>query len=250
MSQGLIDIHQHLIYGVDDGPKKWEDTIAMLTAANNQGVARIIATSHVFPGRVHFDYDGYLAKIDSVNKFAEEKGWKIRVVPGAEIYYTSKTLDMLVAQSIPTLVNSRYLLVEFQPEVKSADLFRALRELLNGGYKPILAHVERYLCLADEPELLQQLRSWGILIQMNASTVLKSKGWLGGKRFIRKLLKDDIVDFVATDAHNTTTRPVCLKEAYQFLEKHYGKEKADRLTWMNQSMLLPALHENPTSKED
>ena len=127
------------------------------------------------------------------------------------------------------------------PEVKVDELFRALRELANGGYKPILAHVERYYCLQDKPEMIQELRQLGILIQMNAKTVLSSRGLFGGKSLIRKLLKEDQVDFVATDAHNTSSRPICLRAAYDFLEKHYGKEKADMLTWKNQSMLISNL---------
>ena len=76
---------------------------------------------------------------------------------------------------------------------------------------------------------------------MNAKTVLQSKGLFGGKSYIRKLLKEGIVDFVATDAHNTSSRPVCLKDAYDFIEKYYGKEKADALTWKNQLMTIPNL---------
>ncbi|MBQ7137566.1 MAG: hypothetical protein IJO39_01025, partial [Clostridia bacterium] len=67
MSHGLIDIHQHLVYGVDDGAKTWDDTVAMMMEAEKQGIERIIATSHALPGRAHFDYDGYLDKLDEIN---------------------------------------------------------------------------------------------------------------------------------------------------------------------------------------
>ena len=241
MSHGLIDIHQHLVYGVDDGAKTWDDTVAMMMEAEKQGIERIIATSHALPGRAHFDYDGYLDKLDEINQYAEQQGWRIRLLPGAEIYYTSKALKKLDAEAIPTLNGSRFVLVEFIPEVKADELFRAMRELANGGYNPILAHVERYYCLQDKQEVIQDLRRLGVLIQMNAKTVLQSKGLFGGKSYIRKLLKEGIVDFVATDAHNTSSRPVCLKDAYDFLEKYYGEEKADALTWKNQLMTIPNL---------
>lgn len=241
MTQGLIDIHHHLVYGVDDGPKTWEDTETMLCAAEEQGIETIIATPHVFPGRVHFHYDAYLDKLNSINEYAWQKGWRIRLFPGAEIYYTSKALEKLDACAIPTLAMSRFVLVEFEPETKAEEIFRALRELSNGGYKPILAHVERYIYLQEKPEMIREMRDLGILIQMNASTVLSSKGLFGGKNFIRRLLKDGIVDFVATDAHNMSSRPVCLRAAYDFLEKHYGKGKADLLTWKNQVTMLPNL---------
>lgn len=241
MEHGLIDIHQHLIYQMDDGPQTWEDTEEMLQAAEKQGIGRIIATPHAFPGRVHFDYDGYLDKVNAINRFAKQKGWKVRLFPGAEIFYTSYALQKLDAEDIPTLAMSPYVLVEFYPEVRASELLHAMREMANGGYRPILAHVERYICLQDKPELLQELRYLDVMIQMNARTVLQSRGVFGGKRYIRKLLKDGVVDFVATDAHNTSSRPVCLRKAYEFLEKHYSKEVADRLTWKNQLDILPEL---------
>ena len=192
MSHGLIDIHQHLVYGVDDGAKTWDDTVAMMMEAEKQGIERIIATSHALPGRAHFDYDGYLDKLDEINQYAEQQGWRVRLLPGAEIYYTSKALKKLDAEAIPTLNGSRFVLVEFIPEVKADELFRAMRELANGGYNPILAHVERYYCLQDKQEVIQDLRRLGVMIQMNAKTVLQSKGLFGGKSYIRKLLKEGI----------------------------------------------------------
>ena len=75
---------------------------------------------------------------------------------------------------------------------------------------------------------------------MNAQTVRNSNG-LGGKQFIRRLLEENAVDFVATDVHNATSRPLCLDKAHAFLARHYGQEKADRLTWQNQLLLTPAL---------
>ena len=241
MSHGLIDIHQHLIYGIDDGPKTWEETELMLAEAEIQGIESIIATPHVFPGRAHFDYDSYLDKVNAINEYAWQKGWRIQVYPGAEIYYTPKTLTKLDAYGIPTLAMSRYVLVEFAPEVKAEELFRALRELANSGYRPILAHIERYLCLQEKPEVITEIRDLGVKIQMNAKTVIHSKGLLSSKRFVRKLLKDGIVDFVATDSHNMSTRPICLRAAYDFLEKNYGEEKADSLTWRNQISIFPNL---------
>ncbi|MBE5801461.1 MAG: hypothetical protein E7319_04155 [Clostridiales bacterium] len=240
MTHGLVDIHQHLIYGVDDGPRNWEETEAMLVEAENQGIERIFATPHATPGRAHFDYDGYLDKLNAINQFAWQKKWKLRLLPGAEIFYTPSALQKLDTRKVPTMAMSSYVLVEFFPSVKIDEMLKALRELANGGYRPILAHVERYHCLYGKWELIEELKHLNALIQMNAQTVLHSNGI--GNRFIRRLLEEDVVDFVATDAHNTSTRPVCLQAAYAFLEKHYGREKADLLTWRNQGQIMSALN--------
>lgn len=240
MSSGLIDIHQHLVYQMDDGPSTWEKTQAMLAKAEEQGMTHIIATPHAFPGQAPFDYDGFLDKVNAINQYTYKTGMPVVLYPGAEIYYTSKTLKLLEEEEIPTLTMSQYVLVEFSTQISANDLFSAMRELCNGGYRPILAHVERYDCLKEQ--LVRELRDMGILIQMNAQTVLHSAGLFSGKGYVRRLLKENLVDFVATDAHNTSSRPVCLGDAYDFLTKHYGQEKADWLTWKHQLQVLPILN--------
>lgn len=240
MSRGLIDIHQHLVYQMDDGPNEREKTLAMLRRAGEQGISRIVATPHAFPGQAPFDYDGFLEKINTINQQAWQEGLSLQVYPGAEIYYTSQTLKLLNAQEIPTLAMSRYVLVEFSTEVRFGEMHGALRELANGGYRPILAHVERYACLQEKH--VRELRGMDVLIQMNAQTVLHSGGLLGGKGHIRRLLRESLVDFVATDAHNTSSRPVCLGDAHAFLLKHYGQKQADWLTWQHQLEIIPVLN--------
>lgn len=241
MTHGLVDIHQHVIYGVDDGPTKWEETEAMLEKAVSQGIERIVATSHVSPGRTHFDYTEYLDKLNKINYQIWEKKWKLKLLPGCEIYYSPQVLDRLTRRKIPTLAMSNHVLVEFSPFEEYRVIHEAFRTLANAGYRPILAHVERYQCMHDKMQLVLDLKEFEVLIQMNAQTVLHSQGF-GAKRFVRRLLEEGVVDFVATDAHNTSSRPVCLGDAHQFLVKNYGQDLADQLTWKNQGMITPALN--------
>lgn len=240
MKLGLIDIHQHVVFGMDDGAQTLQETEAMLKAAYEQGTIRIVATPHAKPGQKHFEYDVFLDRLNELNRRMWQQKCPLRLLPGAEIFYSAQTVRQLDQKEIPTLAMSRNVLVEFYPSVKQDELFKAMRDLINGGYSPVLAHVERYQCLHNQWKLIEELQHLEVRIQMNAQTVLHSNG-LGSKRFIRKLLEDDVVDFVATDAHNTTSRPIKLAEAYAFLEKNYGAEKADRLTWQNQLQLTPAL---------
>jgi len=249
MIHGLVDIHQHVIYGVDDGPTKWEETEAMLEKAISQGIGRIVATSHVSPGRVHFDYSEYLDKLNKINYLIWKKKWKLRLLPGCEIYYSPHVLDRLHRRKIPTLAMSDYILVEFSPFEEYNTIFNALRNLANAGYHPILAHVERYQCMTDKMQSVLNLKEFDTLIQMNAQTVLHSQSF-GAKRFARRLLEENVVDFVASDAHNTSSRPICLGDAYEYLKKNYGEELADRLTWKNQLRISPALCTAFSAKEE
>ena len=241
MTHGLVDIHQHVIYGVDDGPTKWEETQAMLEKAVSQGIERIVATSHVSPGRTHFDYPDYLDKLNKINYLIWEKKWKLKLLPGCEIYYSPQVLDRLTRRKIPTLAMSDHVLVEFSPFEEYDTIYDAFRKLANGGYHPILAHVERYECMHDKMQSVLNLKEFGVLIQMNAQTVLHSQG-LGGKRFVRRLLEEQVVDFVATDAHNTSSRPVCLGDAHQLFAKYYSQELDDQLTCKNQGKITHDLN--------
>lgn len=233
----MIDIHQHVVFGIDDGPRTQELSEAMLDAANRQGIYRVIATPHVCPGRAPFDLKAYADKLNGLNLLMQKKGSALRLLPGAEVMYTPQTLGALLSGSIPTMAFGRHVLTEFSPHVEPEELFRAMRELLNNGYRPILAHAERCLCLHGNWKRIEQLRMMDVLIQINARSVLRS-GRLTGPVFVRRLLKRNAVDFVASDAHDPVSRPVCLADAYAFLQKHYGPEQADRLTWRNQQCLI------------
>ncbi|MEG2315978.1 MAG: CpsB/CapC family capsule biosynthesis tyrosine phosphatase [Clostridia bacterium] len=237
----LVDIHQHLLYGMDDGPEKWELTLRMLQTAQEQNVWKIVATPHARPGRYHFDYSGMVNKLNAINEYAWRQGWQVRIFPGAEIYYTPDTVRCLDERRVATLAQSQAVLVEFSPSIGYDQLYQAIRDLANGGYKPVLAHIERYECLVSRPERTYELKNqFEAKLQMNCQTLLRQSGF-SLNRFCHKLLINDTIDFVASDAHNITSRPSCLQECYKYLGKKYGEELAYRLTGGNQRAFLECL---------
>lgn len=234
----FVDLHNHLLFKMDDGAASMKETAQMLLAAEKDGIRKLIATPHAQPGKHAFDYAGYLDKLRYVNEFCMAKGLQVVVYPGAEILYSESALRQLDDKLIPTLADGRHILVEFHTDVEFMQVFHAVRGLSNAGYVPVLAHIERYECLVREPEQIAEIRSQlNVRMQMNCSTIIRHQGLRMG-RFVKRVLADRLIDYVATDAHNTTSRPICMLACYKKLEKRYGKEYASALTLRNQAEIF------------
>ena len=143
----LIDIHAHILPGVDDGSRGMEESETMLSMAYRQGIRRIIATPHYSRRRG----SGGLAELaDRLNARAQAIYGDFEILPGHETYYYEGLAEALKSGQALTLAGSRYVLVEFDPGVSYRQLYQGVRKLIMARYVPVLAHVERYLCLRDE----------------------------------------------------------------------------------------------------
>jgi len=238
MTKGFADIHQHLVYGVDDGPNTFRKTCAMLQMAKQNQVNRIIATPHVVPGVQDFDRDSFMKKLERTRSFCEHLELGIEIFPGAEIFYTEQTCKFLLEDRVPTLAGTGYVLVEFSPDVSYQQVQAAVENLSRDGYIPVIAHVERYRCVVSKPRSAYELKErFNVRYQVNCSTVIHGKGVLVN-RFCKKLLSDGLIDAVATDAHNVDTRPIRMMEAYKVLEDQCGAAYAERLTGLDGGLVF------------
>lgn len=233
MAISFTDIHHHLVYSVDDGPEAFHETEAMLRAAIRDRIGKIIATPHVVPGIEAFDLESFLWKLERIQLFCLREQLALEVFPGAEIFYTRFTRRLLDERRVPTLDGTDYILVEFSPVIGYEEIKDAVESLNRGGYIPILAHVERYRCLVGHPKRAYELKNQlNVRYQVNCTTIVHGKGFLVN-RFCERLLRGELVDAVATDAHNVDTRPVLMMKAWRVLEKQVGTRYAARLTGMD-----------------
>jgi len=228
--KAMTDIHQHLLYGIDDGPKDAAGMHALLLSADDQGINRIAATPHACPGFKPFDPVLYEERLEEARQFCREKKLNIEIMAGAEIAWTYHTVDSLRRKALPTLNGTDYVLLELWPDVRWAEVSTAVSRLCSAGFIPVLAHVERYRCFVWNPGKAAELKqTHDIMYQINASSVL-SRGGPIMNRFIRRMIGERIVDVVASDAHNCSTRPQRLLEAFKAIEAQYGKDYALELT--------------------
>ena len=236
---GLTDIHAHVVYGVDDGPRTLEESVALLEAACRDGIRRLIATSHAYPAMHAFPRERYFRHLREINyECREKRGMDIQLFSGCEIFYSDVAVEQLRQRKLPTLAGTACVLVEFDPTSSVQAVTDAVRRLANAGYLPVIAHCERYDAFRRNLGLFEALRSeFRVLFQMNAATVVEKAPW-DLRRFREHVLSHGLIDLIATDAHNTSDRPPLLGEARELLAKQYGEEAARRWTGENQQAIF------------
>ena len=238
----MIDIHSHIVFDVDDGPKTIEDSRALLEESYRQGVRTIISTSHRRQGMFETPEAKIEENFKQVQELAKEIADDLTILYGAEIYYTSDILDKLEQGKIPRLADSQYALIEFSMITPYKEIHTALSNVLRLGVTPVVAHIERYHCLENDEKKVRDLINMGCYTQINSSSVLKPKLFGDTYKFMKKraqfFLEKDLVHFVASDMHNLNPRPPYMQEAYQIISKKYGKSHAEQLFRKNQELLL------------
>ena len=234
----IVDMHCHILPGVDDGPATMEESLATLKEAQRQGIGAMIVTPHFHPGRYMVTAEQALASLERVKRHAAAEGLKIKLYPGQECYYYSGLLEQLEAGNVLTMNGTDYVLVEFEPETQYSTITFAIRELIESGYIPIIAHYERYSCLYQRWERLEELRKHGAMFQLNFSRLI-DKGSFLRPNIWRKLLKDGYVDFLGSDTHGMKFRPLRITEAVEWLKSDVRSEIRNRILVHNISLLIP-----------
>lgn len=216
----LLDIHSHILYNVDDGAKDIDESFALLSSMALQGITDVIATPHFYPQN-----DTLEDFKDRVNTSFEELKEKTKdkklpnIYLGCEILYYHGISKVDSLKDF-TLNNSNYLLLEPNPYQIDNTFLKELIYLKEQiGIIPIIPHIERYYKMPGFKKLVKFVKENSILTQVNAASFLKRKY----NRILKKLVKEDIISFIGTDAHSTQLRPPLMENALQEIEKTYGK---------------------------
>lgn len=232
-----IDIHCHILPGIDDGAASERESLRMLSMAARQGTRAVIATSHYSKEFERSTPQNIREMCKRLEEKAREKiDGKFHIYPGQEIFYRDDVLQRLERKEILTLADSRYILVEFMPEIPYSTLYRIVRELVMEEYKPILAHVERYECLREKGRI-EELTDAGAYMQMNYRRI-GGKWYEETTRWCRKMLKQEQIHFLGTDMHNTKMRAPETMEADAWMEKHLDLEYIRELSYGNARKIL------------
>lgn len=227
-----IDVHCHVLPGLDDGAQRMEESIQMLKMAKKQNICAVIATPHYSH---HFKNSDPQA-IRELCRTLEEKAQQevdphFRVFPGQEIFSSEEILDRLEQKRISTMAGSSYVLIEFHPSVPYSDIFRTVQNLLYHQYRPILAHAERYTVLRKNDKM-EELIQLGVYIQLNYRSV--GGKWYDEKtRWCRKMLKEGKVHLLGTDMHNTKTRCPDTRGADVWMDKHLESSYIKEISYRN-----------------
>lgn len=233
-----IDIHNHIVYGVDDGAQTVEDTLSLLRQAVDDGIEKIVLTPHFIENRFENTKDVIEKKKQEIDRLVVEHNLNIEVFYGCEIFITSDSLKKVNNKEVVTLNNSKYVLVETNRAYlyHSYTFDDALYNFRIDGYRPVIAHPERYEEVAKNPNKVHEWVSDGCYIQVNATSLLNNKK--ESFKVAKKLLDHGLVHVVATDAHDLNYRPAMLSQARKFVTKHYGEQMAEDLFYNNPLKLI------------
>ncbi len=224
----FIDIHNHIVSNVDDGAKTEKQTIQMLKSAEKDHIEKLVITPHYKENVFENTKVIIQEKLKELKLLIEENHINIEVYPGSEIFLSKNTSSLLSTHQIQTLNDSNYILVETH-RFASAMLLNLKEELYNlsiDGYKVILAHPERYEFTHNHINDIYNLVSEGHLMQVNVNCLNTSHP---NYKIVKKLLDNNLIHFIASDAHDPIQRPLQLAFGYEFIKKHYGMPKADDL---------------------
>ncbi len=226
-----VDMHSHLIPGIDDGSKSMDETIALLAKFESLGYKKVITTPHIMSDYYKNTPEIILSGLEQVRKAVKELNLTIEIEAAAEYYFDETLLDKLAKNEKLLTFGDNYVLFEFSFHVEPPQIETLFFELVTKGYKPVLAHFERYAFLFNTPEKANEWRKKGINIQMNLNSLTGHYG-PEVKKCAESLIDNGWVDFVATDCHRM--------EHLMFLEKNLPLpyfHKLGELNLKNQTLI-------------
>ncbi|MCM1187232.1 MAG: protein-tyrosine-phosphatase [Lachnoclostridium sp.] len=228
----IIDIHTHILPGIDDGSQSMDESIQMLRIAEREGITDVMVTPHYKGGRHNASPQTVLRLLDELREHAVALGISVSIHLGNEVLYFSEVEEALDEKYIFTMNGSDFVLVEFHPGDRYGYIRNALDHVQGMGYTPVLAHVERYACMLKDKDAVRQIRDMGVRIQVNASSVEGALGW-SVKHFTHEILRKHLVDYIGTDAHNCDRRAPEIQKCAKILYKKFGDEYADSVLYGN-----------------
>lgn len=232
-----IDMHCHILPGLDDGAASLSASIQMIKIAKEQNIKALIATPH-YSNQFQNDDPEKIKRLCSTleQKIQEEVDSRFKIFPGQEIFNSEDIVEKLKRGKALTMAGSDYVLVEFLPSVPYSSIFRTTQTLVLNQYMPILAHVERYSVLREKGRI-EELQEMGAYMQMNYRSVVGR--WYDEKtRWCRKMLKEGNIHFLGTDMHNTRSRSPDTMEADLWLDKHLEASYIEELTYENPRKII------------
>lgn len=229
---GFFDIHTHILPGVDDGAPDVQTAMELVEQARESGTRSIVLTPH-YRGVFKKNTPQQLREaFDAFRQTVQEAYPDMRLYLGHEVHYQSEVPERLSRGEILTMADSDYVLLEFRSASLRSQIFSAVMEMIQYGYRPIIAHAERYDAFCKDPRLAYEVAAMGALIQVNTDSILGKRG-NAAKRLCRTLLKNGLVHFVGSDAHDTKDREPNLRKCYWHVRENYGAQYAASVFYQN-----------------
>jgi protein-tyrosine phosphatase len=222
----MVDIHCHILPGIDDGAQNIENSLDMAKTAVKEGIKTIIATPHHKNSKYENPKSSIKARVKELNETLEKEDIPLKILPGQEVRIYGEIVSDLDLGEILTLAETQYLFIELPTGHVPRYTETLLYDLQLKGIIPIIVHPERNRELLERPELLYNFVNKGTLTQITASSLC---GYFGKniRNFAFQLIEANLAHFIASDAHNIHNRTFKMAEAMQVMEEKYGYDLID-----------------------
>ena len=224
----MIDLHCHILPGLDDGAPDISVSLQMARMAIVDGITTVACTPHVFPGVYNNSQEGIGHAFDHLAEALRQEQVPLHLVMGADVHIAPDLLQGLRSGRIPTLAESRYFLLEPPNHVAPPRLFDLAFNLMTAGYVPILTHPERLSWIDGHYALIKRMHAAGVLMQITGGSILGRFG-SAPRYWAERMLDDALVDLMATDAHHSRRRRPLLSEAREAVARCTDRQTAERI---------------------
>lgn len=243
----LVDIHNHILPGLDDGPESLEKALLLAENAVANGITHVIATPHHLSTKYRNSSLKVKEAIASLYRELSQRNIHLKILPGQEIHLSVNVLEEL-ENDLLTLANSgKYLLIELPNSYIPTHTLEVIYKIQLKGYIPIIVHPERNIVLRKNKQLLYEYVCKGALIQITASSLLGLDG-RSLKKCTKELIKHNLVHFISSDAHHYLKRPFLLKNAFEYVKKEFSEshliyfcENSSHIVYGNEINPLPPI---------
>jgi protein-tyrosine phosphatase len=263
VNEMMIDLHNHILHGLDDGPETMDESIQMCWISYRDGVRTIVATPHTLDGEYQNDRPTILAKVKELNDALTQCGLRnsefgiedlqsdssfhselrtpnseLRILPGADVHFSNEIPHQLDQEEVMTVGDGkRFLMLEFPFHTIPIGAEEVLFQLMARGIIPVISHPERNLEITRKPKRYYEMIRMGCFGQVTAMSLT---GGFGAKikSFAEKMLKKRLIHLIASDAHNVNGRPPILSTAIKETEKIVGREEAQKMVTEYPSAIL------------
>ena len=224
----MIDLHCHLLPGVDDGAENLSTSLTMARAAVEQGITVVACTPHILPGVYHNSGPSIREATKRLQETLRQEGIPLKLVTGADVHMAPNFVAGLRSGQLLTIADSRYVLVEPPHTVAPPQLEEFFFTLLTTGYVPILTHPERLAWVRSRYDTIKKLVRSGVWLQITAGSFTGAFG-RDALYWAVRLLDEGCVRLIASDAHDAERRPVDLVRGRESVAKRIGDEEAENL---------------------
>lgn len=234
----MIDIHSHLLFGVDDGSRTLEESVHVIKKLSEVGYTDIILTPHYINDSTYVSTrEENLDVLKRLKVGLIRNNVDVNLYLGNEIYIDSEIANLLKNNIISSLNDTKYLLIELPMSGENEIYYDVFLDLINMGYKVILAHPERYISFQKDFNKIYELKELGVLLQSNVGSVLGDYG-RGAKKTIKRLLKENLITFMGTDIHHNKEEYTFVLKAKKKMGKYLTQKQINNIFENNAKVLL------------